>query len=93
MYTAMNRFKILPGKEMHIEKIWRGRDSKLADVPGFKTFNLIQGDPTDDYTLYESHTTWHPKDDFVAWTQSESFRKAHKNTGTHNSIYSGHPIF
>ena len=52
MYIAPNRFQILPGKEMHFEKIWRGRDSKLASVPGFKTFNLIRGDSTGDYTLY-----------------------------------------
>ena len=93
MYIAMNRFKILPGREMDFEKIWRGRDSKLADVPGFKTFNLIRGDSNDNYTLYASHTTWHSKDDFVAWTKSESFREAHKNAGSHDNIYSGHPIF
>jgi heme-degrading monooxygenase HmoA len=93
MYIALNRFQILPGKEMHFEKIWRGRDSKLANVLGFKTFNLIQGDSTGDYTLYASHTTWHSKNDFVAWTKSESFREAHKNAGSRNNIFSGRLIF
>jgi len=93
MYIAMNRFKIILGKEVTFEKIWRGRDSKLSDVPGFKTFNLIRGDTKDDFTLYASHTTWDSKDDFIDWTKSESFREAHKNAGVHSNIYKGHPVF
>ena len=93
MYIAMNRFKIILGKEVTFEKIWRGRDSKLSDVPGFKTFNLIRGDTKDDFTLYASHTTWDSKDDFINWTKSESFREAHKNAGGHSDVYTGHPVF
>jgi heme-degrading monooxygenase HmoA len=93
MYIAMNRFQIILGKEMAFENIWRGRDSKLSGVPGFKTFNLIRGDTKDDFTLYASHTTWNSKDDFIAWTKSESFREAHKNAGRHSDVYQGHPVF
>ena len=93
MYIAMNRFKIILGKEVTFEDIWRGRDSKLSDVPGFKTFNLIRGDTKDDFTLYASHTTWDSKDDFINWTKSESFREAHKNAGRHSDVYIGHPVF
>ena len=89
----MNRFKIILGKEVAFENIWRGRESKLSDVPGFKTFNLIRGDTKDDFTLYASHTTWNSKDDFIAWTKSESFREAHKNAGRHSDVYQGHPVF
>lgn len=35
MFIAMNRFKIVLGKEADFEKIWRERDSRLDDVPGF----------------------------------------------------------
>ena len=93
MYIAMNRFKIVIGKEVAFENIWRDRDSRLSDVPGFKTFNLIRGDTKDDFTLYASHTTWNSKDDFIAWTKSESFREAHKNAGKHSDVYKGHPVF
>ena len=78
---------------MAFENIWRGRDSKLSGVPGFKTFNLIRGDTKDDFTLYASHTTWNSKDDFIAWTKSESFRETHKNAGRHSDVYQGHPVF
>ena len=31
MYIAMNRFKIVPGKEDEFEKVWRERDTHLSD--------------------------------------------------------------
>ena len=48
MYIAMNRFKIIPGKENEFEKVWRERDTHLNGVPGFKEFNLIKGKKTDE---------------------------------------------
>ena len=32
MYIAMNRFRILPGKEDEFETLWRKRDSHLNEV-------------------------------------------------------------
>ena len=78
MYIAMNRFKIVLGKEKQFEDIWRNRESQLDDVPGFIDFNLIKGSSNQD---------------FINWTKSESFRLAHKNTGQHKDIYLGHPDF
>ena len=43
MFIAMNRFKIVPGKEEQFEKVWRERDTHLSGVPGFKEFHLIKG--------------------------------------------------
>ena len=43
MYIAMNRFKIILGRENDFEKIWKERDTHLKNVPGFKKFNLIKG--------------------------------------------------
>ena len=39
MYIAMNRFKIVPGKENEFEKVWRERDTHLSEVPGFKEYS------------------------------------------------------
>ena len=41
MYLAMNRFKIVKGREADFEKIWRERDTQLEEVDGFETFSLI----------------------------------------------------
>lgn len=95
MYIAMNRFIINPGYETAFENVWKNRDSQLDEVPGFKTFKLLKGPAKeeDGTTLYASHTIWNNQDDFVAWTKSEHFRKAHKNAGDNSAMYVGHPNF
>tara|TARA_B100001057_G_scaffold328109_1_gene328437 strand:- start:2598 stop:2900 length:303 start_codon:yes stop_codon:yes gene_type:complete len=93
MYIAMNRFKIVLGKENDFENIWKQRDSHLKGVPGFKNFNLVKGKTDSSYTLYASHSIWKSEDDFINWTKSEAFRKAHKDAGEHSDVYLGHPEF
>ena len=48
MFIAMNRFKIVPGKEDEFEKVWRERDTHLSGVPGFKEFHLVKGKKNDE---------------------------------------------
>lgn len=91
MYIAMNRFKIKPGHEQDFIDVWKGRDSYLETVPGFKEFHLLQGPSTDDFTLFSSHATWASREDFEAWTKSEAFRKAHASAGGKKDIYLGPP--
>ena len=85
--------KIVNGKEDKFEEIWINRETHLDNVPGFLEFNLVRGKKEKDHTLYASHSKWKSKNDFMNWTRSESFRKAHKNAGKHSNIYLGHPIF
>ena len=70
----MNRFKIVLGKENEFEEVWRTRETYLDEVVGFKEFHLLKGESNDEYTLYSSHSVWDSKDDFIAWTKSESFK-------------------
>jgi len=95
MYVAMNRFKVAKGSEEAFEDVWKGRDSKLAEMAGFKQFHLLRGQTNDaeGYTLFASHTVWASEADFVAWTKSENFRHAHKNAGQNKPTYLGHPQF
>ena len=51
MFIAMNRFKIVPGKEDVFESIWKERDSHLEGVIGFKNFHLIKGKKESEFTL------------------------------------------
>ena len=74
MYIAMNRFKIVLGKEKQFEDIWQKRDSHLDNVPGFIDFNLIKGSSNQEFTIYASHSRWNSEQDFIKWTKSESFR-------------------
>ena len=93
MYIAMNRFRIARGSEEVFEDLWRNRDSHLDGVPGFETFHLLKGPQDDECTLYASHTVWKTEADFRAWTESESFKKAHAQARAPQGTYLGHPVF
>jgi heme-degrading monooxygenase HmoA len=93
MFFAMNRFKIVLGKENEFEKIWRERETHLDSVPGFKKFNLLRGPQKDDHTLYASHSQWESKEAFENWTRSEAFKKAHAQAGGAKDVYLGRPEF
>lgn len=95
MFIAMNRFRINQGHEADFENVWRNRDSKLGEVPGFREFHLLRGKFDEDRgtTLYASHTLWESHAAFIAWTKSEHFRQAHRNAGDNRDMYDGHPQF
>ncbi len=93
MYIAMNRFRIALGREDDFETLWRERDSYLEGEPGFRSFHLLKGATDDECTLYASHTIWESESDFRAWTESESFKKAHAEARAPQGTYLGHPVF
>lgn len=91
MFLAMNRFRIRPGQEDAFEAIWQNRESRLPEVPGFVSFNLLRGPAKDDHVLYASHTIWQDEQSFRDWTQSDAFREAHRGAGGYGDVYAGHP--
>lgn len=82
MFIAMNRFRVVRGREPEFEALWRNRKSYLAEVPGFIEFHFLRGPERKDHTLYASHSVWASYAAFEDWTRSEAFRKAHANAGT-----------
>ncbi|CAM4141778.1 antibiotic biosynthesis monooxygenase [Vreelandella rituensis] len=76
-----------------MNEIWRNRESHLDEVPGFKSFQLLQGPTHDDHTLFASHSTWESEAAFVDWTKSESFHKAHANAKAASGVYLSPPVF
>jgi len=93
MYIAMNRFRIVAGREAEFIEVWRQRDSHLNEVPGFKQFNLLQGPTEGEATTFVSHSTWESAAAFEAWTKSEAFRAAHGGAGQKRDLYLGPPKF
>lgn len=91
MFIAMNRFRISRDHEEDFERIWRERETFLDEVPGFRSFNLLKGPADDEGRLYASHSTWDSREAFEAWTQSEAFSKAHRQTSAPKGTYLGHP--
>ena len=93
MFVAMNRFRVLPGKEDAFEAVWRNRESYLDQMEGFRAFHLLRGPANDDHTLFASHTVWASRAAFEAWTRSDAFRAAHRDAGTTRGLHDGHPQF
>ena len=93
MYVAMNRFKIVLGKEQAFIDIWQQRETYLDEVPGFVSFNMLQGDTTEEFTLFASHSVWESHQHFEDWTHSEAFRKAHAGAKANREVYKGPPCF
>ncbi len=73
MFVAMNRFRVAPDKGDEFERIWAERESHLDQVPGFVRFALLRGEEGE----YISHSTWEDREAFVAWTESDAFRRGH----------------
>lgn len=93
MYIAMNRFRVAPGRETAFEAVWIGRESHLAEVPGFLEFRLLKGPSAAGHTLYASQSVWASEAAFRAWTRSEAFRAAHAQAGEGRELYLGPPEF
>lgn len=91
MFIAMNRFRIAKGFEAGFETLWRNRESSLDEVPGFIRFAMLRGPEHEDHVLYASHTTWASREAFVAWTESDNFRRAHAQASAPKGTYLGHP--
>ncbi|MBW8639303.1 antibiotic biosynthesis monooxygenase [Hoeflea sp. WL0058] len=93
MYVVMNRFKVKSGSEEAFEEVWRNRESRLDELDGFIEFQLLRGPLNEEegYTLFASHTIWESRENFVAWTKSEQFRRSHANAGQTKVSYLGHP--
>jgi heme-degrading monooxygenase HmoA len=91
MFIAMNRFRIAKGFEEGFEKVWRERESFLDDVPGFQQFHLLKGPEREDHVLYASHSVWASREAFIAWTESDNFRRAHAQASAPKGTYLGHP--
>ena len=87
MFIAMNHFPVNPDRASEFEQVWRTRESYLQGFDGFVEFALLKGDEPGDYI---SHSVWRSREHFLAWTQSDAFRKAH-GAGMPDGIVLGHP--
>lgn len=92
-YIAMNRFLVPPENEEAFQRRWLDREVLLQSVPGFISFQFLQGPEKDGYRLYASHTIWASYDAFVGWTRSEQFRQAHAGAGQSKPLTAGPPVF
>lgn len=95
MYFAMNRFRVRIGAEQEFETVWKTRDSRLHETPGFRDFHLLRGkqNETGGFTLYVSHSVWESEAHFVDWMRSQNFRQSHRQAGDQKSLYLEPPVY
>ena len=80
MFIAINRLKIQPGSGSVLEERF-AQSGGLEGSPGFIRFQLLrrswQPHGEQDHEEYLAMTEWQSRDDFLAWTRSDAFKKAH----------------
>jgi len=92
MVIVTNRIPVAEGHEIDFEDRFRKRVHMVDQAPGFirnevhrprpMKFDRESGQWNEDKEtqgFYEVKTWWRAMEDFVAWTQSESFAAAHKS--------------
>ncbi|MDH5671764.1 MAG: antibiotic biosynthesis monooxygenase [Myxococcales bacterium] len=90
MIVVTNRIPVAAGHEIDFEDRFRKRVHLVDESPGFIRNEVHRPRPmkldhqsgqwsedSDAEGYYEVKTWWRSFDDFVAWTKSESFAKAH----------------
>ncbi len=75
MYVTMNRISVDSAHRDAFERRFRQRAGLVDQAPGFVR-NLVLR-PEEEDGVYIVLTMWRSREDFVAWTRSEDFRKAH----------------
>lgn len=75
MYLVNNRIPVTSGEHLKTltERFQNAKESMKA-VPGFVSFRLLKAE---DGSHLVAETVFETKQDFMNWTQSEHFRKAH----------------
>ncbi len=92
MFLVTNRLNINPGHETELEARFARRAGLIEQEPGFVRMTVLRpvekkrdgqgGDsqPLPTGKLYLVQTWWQSQEAFWAWTKSESFKAAHRDT-------------
>ena len=92
MFVVCNRIPVAKGHEAEFEKLFLERDDSksqhpLRSFPGFIRNDILRPTKEEPYIVL---TYWDSLEHFEAWTNSESFREAHRGRGR-AEIFAGHP--
>ena len=86
MIVVSNRIPVAVGHEQAFEERFRDRAGLVERHPGFVRMEILRpkqvamhGGKLGGSPYYVVLTYWDTEDDFVRWTESEDFRRAHSN--------------
>ena len=90
-YITMNNFQVAADQTEAFEARWRERRSHLQEVPGFESFRLLRGEPSEGAIHYASHAVWASREAFEDWTKSDNFARAHSGDPLPEGVVLRHP--
>jgi heme-degrading monooxygenase HmoA len=75
MYLVNNRIPVTSEEHLNeLKERFQNAPQSMKSVPGFVSFRLLKAE---DGSHLVAETVFETKQDFINWTQSEHFRKAH----------------
>ena len=87
MFVSMNHIPVVEGREEDFERLWRERDRSVELQPGFVSLDILRPGmrlsmsaepPRKHDNTYHVLTRWESREAFLAWVQSDAFKKAHQ---------------
>jgi len=81
MYVVMNKLTVAPEGAATLEAGFAHSGERMRQTPGCVNFELLREEQTEGNDVYMVITQWQDKDAFLAWTQSDAFRRAHSGSG------------
>ena len=74
-FVAINVLTVPEGRGDLLEQRFAGRAGSVERAEGFERFELLRPvEGTDSYLVY---TRWRSREDFEAWTSSQTFERGH----------------
>ena len=90
MIVVMNRIPVNPEFHEAFEERFADRSALVDGMDGFISFRLLR--PRNPDAPYIVSTTWESHEHFVAWTESDEFKKGHARAGRlPREAFKGHP--
>ena len=74
-FVALNVLTVPPGQGSTLEERFARRAGSVERAEGFERFELLRPVEGTDADLV--YTRWRSRDDFLAWTRSQSFAHGH----------------
>lgn len=93
MFYAMNRFPVAEGRENEFEEVWKNRESRLKEMPGFISFKMLRGQAKEGKVIFISQTLWQSGEAFQGWVNSDQFKQAHGKSKVPPGVIMGPPQF
>ncbi|SDX32959.1 Heme-degrading monooxygenase HmoA [Marininema mesophilum] len=82
MYQVNNRIAIQSTEQLnHLVERFQDADKRMQSVPGFVSFRLLKAE---DGSRLVVESVFETQEDFINWTKSEAFSRAHGGKSGNN---------